>query len=109
VNATAATMRVEAFGYAQLYATSAARRDVMIELTDGTLLFRRITGATENDDGTETITLDAQFGRSFTTAEVERVSFLNYRRLDQDEITVAWITDEAAQAAFRLRDLVASP
>lgn len=109
VAATSMTMRVDAFGYAQMYAVASNRRDVMIELIGGSRLFRRITGATDNGDGTETITLDAQFGESIAVDDVERISFLAYRRLDQDLVTLAFATDAHAAAAFRLRDLVETP
>ena len=51
------TLVVEWAGYAQFGLNKPNRKDVRIELTDGTVLYRRITAASQLDNA-ETLTLD---------------------------------------------------
>jgi hypothetical protein len=112
VNAAADAMIVEARDYARMYCDESGApadhaRDIMFVTHDGSIFFRRITGAAESEDGeTETLNLDTAFGVDLSPDDVDRVCFLKLRRLDVDAIQLAWITDEAAAVAFRLRDLL---
>jgi hypothetical protein len=112
VNAAASAMIVEAFGYARQFCDAAGEpaqfaRDLMFVRNDGSIFFRRVTSASESVDGeTETINLDQTFGADLAPEDVDRICFLKWRRLDADALTLAWITDGAAQVAFRFRDLL---
>lgn len=107
-NESASSLRVENFGYSQMYAQHPARRDVAIMFNDGTVLFRRITGSSVDGDD-EIISFDEEFGRDIEIDDVDRVSFLTFRRLDQDGVSLAWLTDTAATTAFAFRDLLTTP
>lgn len=107
--AQAAAIKVKGFGYASMYAMHPARRDVVFRRQDGTLFFRRIIGAEENPDGTETISLDMAMGLAGSAASFTHVSFLKLCRLEADETTLNWVTNAAVKVAFRLRELLFTP
>jgi hypothetical protein len=60
------------------------RRDIRIELADGTIVYRRITAAAALGDDEERLTLDAALGVVATVGEVALVSFLSLVRQDAD-------------------------
>jgi hypothetical protein len=94
--------------YSSMYALASTRRDVMIRLVNGTTFFRRITGSAQNLDGTETISIDSALGQIVNPADVDRISFLRFVRLESDQIEVAYESSEAARSVFKLVDLPAS-
>lgn len=108
------SMRASNFGYKEMYCDAEGvpkenRRDVMIALNDGDVLLRRITGAQIDTDGAEVISFETAFGQDISPDDVDHISFLNYVRLDQDGVQLAFITDEEAHAALRFKDEGFSP
>ncbi len=104
-----ATVDIANIGYAQFGLVAGApapgRRDIRIALGDGTVFYRRITGATAIDADTERLTLDSALGQDITVDQVQRISWLYLCRLDQDSIEIDHITDAAgltaSEAIFR--------
>ncbi|MBL4838371.1 MAG: hypothetical protein JKY34_12425 [Kordiimonadaceae bacterium] len=74
-------------------APAPGRRDIRIELRDGTAFHRRITGATEIDADLERLTIDSALGVAINTNQVLRISWLFLCRLDQDGIDIEHLTD----------------
>jgi hypothetical protein len=62
----------------------ATRRDIRLELVDGTVLYRRITGAVELSADVERIAVDAAWGEDATAAEILQISYLTLCRQDAD-------------------------
>lgn len=77
-------------GYADLIAQAINRRDLRIELTDGTVLYRRITASSVLDDATERLVLDTAPGRAIAVDQVAQISFMALCRSDSDIFEFAW-------------------
>lgn len=99
----AATFTAKSFGYTAQYANAESRRDVALIKPDKTMLYRRITGSSDNGT-TETFTVDSNLPDPLPS--LDRASFLRYLRLDQDEIDLNWITTEDMTATLRVRELI---
>lgn len=82
-------------GFSASGGMTAARRDICIEMIDGTRLFRRILSSTVLPNGNEAIGLDAVFPTGLNIASVLRISFMALFRLDQDQIEIVHHTDNA--------------
>lgn len=94
----AATIDVAAVGYTRFAVGRPGRRDVRIELSDGSVLHRRITGASEISASIERLALDTAPGVALNPpasagVQVTRISYLQLVRLDQDEIELHHLTD----------------
>lgn len=90
-------------GYTKYLADDPSRRDIRIELTNGTVFYRRVTGAAEVDANTERLSIDAQLGVTVTTAQIALVSFLMLMRQSSDSAEIAWFTGDAAEASATFR------
>lgn len=74
------------FGAAEVH-----RRDVRIELVDGTVLYRRITQVQTQIEGqVERATLDSALGQELEPGDFARISWLMLLRLDQDAVELTW-------------------
>jgi hypothetical protein len=89
-------------GYTRFAQNRPGRRDIRIELADGTALHRRITGAMEVNANTERLSLDAAPGVELSTANVARISYLCLCRLDSDSVEIRHQTDSAGVAECEL-------
>lgn len=105
VPANESTIDVEHVGYTRFAAGKPGRRDIRIELADGTVLYRRITGATELTPVVERLAIDSILGRTVNVSDVQRICYMALSRLDQDEIELHHETDGDgvgnAQVIFR--------
>lgn len=100
-----AAITVAGQGYANLLVGTPGRRDIAILLASGARIYRRITGASLQADGTEIWGLDAAVGTAFTPADVRSVQFLTPVRLDADAVEISHVTDTIATASLRLRSV----
>lgn len=98
VASAAESMDVEAIGYATHLAGMPGRRDVRIELHDGRVLYRRITGAQQIDDETERLAFDSPPGITFTPADVRLISYLSAVTLASDSVELAFWTGETTMS-----------
>lgn len=105
VSDVATTIDIEAIGYTRFGQSKPGRRDIRIELRDGSVLHRRITGSTALSADVERLAIDSALGRQVTPAEVLRISWLVLCRLDSDSVTIKHETDAdgvaRSQAVFR--------
>ena len=62
------------------------RQDIRIQYADGTIDYREITGAVDNGDGSETLTIDSTSSQTLTMANVFRISLMRRMRLGIDNI-----------------------
>ncbi|PZR90343.1 MAG: hypothetical protein DI537_19195 [Stutzerimonas stutzeri] len=90
----ATSLTVKHTGFTALGGPKTQRRDIMIEMADGTKLFRRILASSVVPDG-EIIGLDSPFASGLKAGDVTRISFMNLARLDQDNIEISHKTDIA--------------
>lgn len=82
-----------------LFSNSAAmRRDIAIQLKNGTTICRRITAANPNPNGTTKLQIDSAVGVAFAVSDVKRISLLGFFRLASDVVTINWLAEGVAQA-----------
>ncbi len=106
--AASATLDVEFTGMSG-YALPTWRRDIRIELEDGTILYRRITAVADIGANKERLTLDSALGVNRTAAQVALVSFLAPCQQDADtNLLKFWkgSTSGLAQCEMRFRGIV---
>lgn len=102
VSDVATTLDVANIGYSRFASGKPGRRDIRLELWDGRVFHRRITGATELDADTERLALDAALGASVTPDQVARISWLVLCRLDSDSVEIRHQTDSEGVASSSL-------
>jgi hypothetical protein len=115
--ATTTSIKIEDISYSSLVAQNPARRDICIRLANGTRLYRRIVSTTRNNDGTETLNLDAQLGVALSAAvnkwgnaaDGHMISFLKFCRLSSDQVELAWLTDQKMRVGLKFTELLTTP
>lgn len=80
-------------------------RNVYMRLTDGTEIFRQVTGADLSEADDPKIGLDAGWPRTIYGHEVAKLCWLPRWRLASDELTIRWVTDEVAEATLGFQTL----
>lgn len=91
--------------YTTLYNQSINRRDIRIELTNGNIYYRRIVASTVISGTVERLTLDSVLGVSLTAADVEKISFMMFGRLDADAIELAWSYGDYVDVKLNFRSV----
>lgn len=94
---------IDWIGYGRYYGTDPNRRDIRIEIADGTIFYRRITGAAELSSTVERLSIDSALGVAVAAADVRLVSFMAMSRSDSDTAEIAWFTGEVAETVFSAR------
>lgn len=103
VGSTALAIDVEWTGYTLYYQTAVNRRDLRIELANGSVLYRRITGSSEVSASVERLQLDAALGVDLQPGDFVLVSFMGLCRQTSDAAELAWFTGDAASASMTFR------
>ncbi len=93
VGPSVTALPVENVGYARFGFGMVGRRDIRIELHDGTAFHRQITDASEVDADHEQIVINSQLGVTITPASVRRISFMALVRSNSDELVITHETD----------------
>lgn len=95
-------LQVRWAGYTQLGRSRHNRRDLRIELTDGTVLYRRIVAAVEAGD-VEMLTLsDALDAGAVAPERIRKVSFMALATLASDAVEIQYATDGDGMATSTL-------
>lgn len=81
------------------------RRDVRIELRDGTVLYRRVTSASALGSG-ERLVLDAAFGVDAAVDDVAQVSFLMLARQDTDVNLLRYWRDDVVETDLQFKGVL---
>jgi hypothetical protein len=99
IDASATNIDVEFIAYDKQVAMAPNRRDIRIELVDGSVYYRRITGSDDIGGGLERLGIDTPLGVQAEPDEVRFVSFMALARLDQDSIELAHWTYEVCDSS----------
>lgn len=83
--------------------TSPARKDLRIELVDGTVFYRRVTQIDPVDENTENISIDAPLGEIVEPQDIRRISWLALVRMSTDEVSFNWEHPNIASVALAFR------
>lgn len=80
------------------------RAALRIELHNGAVYHRLVTGLSEFDAATEVIAIDSALGVNVAPSEVRRLMWMSLARLDTDAVEILYETDSIAriEASFRL-------
>lgn len=91
-------------GYAQHVQQRSPNNVIRVELNDGTVFTRTITGSAPIDAATEQITIDAGWPQLIEPEDVARVDMLEKVRLDSDVVTIRHLhAAGSAEITFPLR------
>lgn len=104
VLANALSIDIAHISYTRFLTHSVNRRDVRIQLVDGSVFYRRITDAADNGSY-ETLTIDADMGVSITPDDVSMISFMELHRLGSDAIAFSWPTIDTVLCSHQVRML----
>lgn len=102
VTAVATTLDIEHLGYTRFGQSRPGRRDLRIELVDGTVFHRRITGSSELSGEVERLAIDSALGKQIALGDVLRISWMALCRLDSDTVEIEHITDSEGVAKSAL-------
>lgn len=103
VGAQATAIDIEDMGYASQIDAGIHRRDIRVEMNDGTIYYRRISGGEKVGIGVERIAINTAFGITYQAGDFKKISFMSLCRLDSDGAEIAYFTGEAAEAANTMR------
>lgn len=92
ISSGSTALTVRNCGYTIFGRQQAGRRDVRIELFDGTRFYRRITNSIESGDN-EVLTLSSSLGQNVAAAQVRRISFMSLAQQASDSIDLTHPTD----------------
>ena len=98
VTAGASVLSIEAMDFAVHLDSVQNRRDIRLELMGGTVYYRRVNGASQQDDGTELISLSESLPVDIPSASVRRISFMTLSRLSSDTVEIQHLQDNSGLA-----------
>ena len=101
------TITIDYIGYAARYNVHSARRHIAFKKTDATYVYKMITAAVDNGDGTETLTVDSPP----TLATIAKTSFLKFCTAP-DQFELRYHRDGSgfiAECEFTLTELLTTP
>lgn len=103
------TFAIKHRGYTEHLYVHTERRAIAFLRANGTFLKRDITGAVDNNDGTETITINAALGEDFVPSRATGICFLWYGRLNDDVARLQWEHDQLCTCAVTMIELLNPP
>lgn len=92
-------------GYSDYLVGAINRRDIRIELQNGTAIYRRITGATRLNATTERLSLDSAIGADLNPTDIAQICYLALCRPDSDAVELAYFHGEVADTALTMRSM----
>lgn len=90
-------------GFAEVYQ---GYERIYLELQDGNLITRKVTGVVDNGDGTETLQLETLMDRDIALSEVNLFSRIMLVRFDKDALQLTHSTDAIAEVTMKYLELV---
>lgn len=102
VNGAAIALDVANIAYTRFGQARPGRRDIRIELVNGTVFHRRITGSTEMAGGIERLAIDSALGQPVDPSQVFRISWLVLSRGNSDRVEIEHQTDSEGVASCAL-------
>ncbi|WP_312679874.1 hypothetical protein [Stutzerimonas nitrititolerans] len=99
-SSVASTLDFENVGYTRFSNGRPGRRDIRIELWDGTVIMRRLLGGTELSADVERVALDAALGVDVQPHQVARISWMVLCRFAADTQEIEHMTDSEGVAVW---------
>jgi hypothetical protein len=105
VGATDGSIIIQNVFYTRFFFPLNSRRYIaFIPQNGGANVYRKITAAVDNGNGTETLTLDSATGTAFAQGTT-MISFLTLSRLASDDSEIDWMTNDVAQAELSFQEV----
>lgn len=105
VGSTDAEIVIQSEFYSRFFFPNQARRFIAFIPASGSgNVYREITAAVDNGNGTESLTLDTPTGKAFPAAQT-MVSFLTLARLGTDRTEIEWWNADLAQSILSLEEV----
>jgi hypothetical protein len=102
VGSTDSGITIQSEFYSRFLFPTEARRFIAFIPTDGSgNVYLKVTGAIDNLNGTETLSLEAPVGKNFAAATT-MVSLLTLARLDADRVSIKWDSTDHAESLLAL-------
>ncbi len=102
ISAAATNIDVTARGLKQFLRAGVHRRDIRIELLNGTVFYRRCSAYVEVSEGVERMTINSALGQSVAPTDVLRISWMMLARMTADTAEIAWRSPAVGEVAFSL-------
>lgn len=91
------SITVKENGFRALVGVNTARDRIMLRTKAGTVYYRRITGVSISDSGTDAkLIIDNSFGVLIKTADIQGIHVLQLCRLATDKVSIVWKSDTVA-------------
>lgn len=90
-------------GYTKYLQLDPGRRDIRIQLNNGTIYYRRITGSTEVSPTVERLSIDSALGTTVNVSDIALVCFMALSRSDSDTHEIAYFQGDVADTVFSAR------
>lgn len=100
--AAGALIDVAHCGYTAYLHGQPGRRDIRVELADGSVLYRRITASTELSGTVERLQVDSAWPATLAVADIQSISYLGLCRLASDAAEISHLTDSEGAAVCAL-------
>jgi len=97
---------VEFAFYERFVPATPMRNALMIELWNGTKIFKNILSVDEISETEENVFIDSPVGFDIQLQDVKRISYLNLSRLDSDTIEIFHETDTISRVSALIRTVV---
>jgi hypothetical protein len=98
-------IRIKSEFYTRFFFPTPARQFLAFIPMDGSgNVYRKVTGASDNGDGTENLVLESAIGKRFAK-DTTMISFLTLARLASDSIAIKWDSSEHAEALLSLQEV----
>jgi hypothetical protein len=95
-------IRIDSEFYSRFFFPNPSRRFIAFIPIDGSgNVYRKITAASDNGDGTENLVLDSATGKNFAASST-MISFLTLARLGSDLAAIKWDSTEHAESLLSL-------
>jgi hypothetical protein len=105
VLSTDPAIRIKSEFYTRFFFPTPARRYIAFIPQDGSgNVYCKVTAASDNGDGTETLTLDNATGKNFPKATT-MISLLTFARLASDSVSIKWDSTEHAESMVELQEV----
>ncbi len=105
IEAVDTTILIKHMSYTASYFPSDNRKVLAFVRADGTFLKRDVEDATDNGDGTETLTLNEALGEDWAQTYANGVCFCWYGRLADDKASFQWQNQEICLVSLSMVEL----
>ena len=105
VSEASSILYVENTDYTRTINLSVQRRDIRIQLNNGTIFYRRILQCLEESTTVERLQIDSPFGIQVLPSDIRLISFMSLCRLDSDALELSWQTNETVEVSSVFRSI----